>query len=549
MKEGRRSGRKIRANKFKYLKPHMKTSKTLAVIFILFIIIPMLNAQETARGFVFDDLNRNLVKDRRENGIGQAAVSNGRDVVLTGADGGYEIPVSPGQILFVIKPADYSLPVNSNNQPQFFYIHKPAGSPVLKYAGSLPTGAVPEQVNFPLFASGKKDRFSMLVFGDPQPYTPEEVEYFRRGLVAEAAKEKGMDLGISLGDLVGDNLDLHPLYIDAIGEAGVQWFNVMGNHDMNYDGGVDSLCDETFEKNFGPSTYSFNHGWVHFIVLDDIMYPDPRDHDGYWGGFRKDQLDFIRNDLQFVPKDRLVILAFHIPISENEGSDPFRDGDRDKLFGLLRDYPYTLTLSAHTHFQSQDFFTQKEGWPQQKKHHHFNVGASCGDWYSGTHDENGIPVSTMRDGTPKGFAILNFEKNQYTADYRVAGMPADYYFSIFAPKVVEKDAATTAGIYANFFLGSATDSLFCRVDEGAWRPMHRVVDYDPSYLHLLHEWDFAETLPVGRRPSNPERCNHLWGIDIPAKLPEGEHTIEIRAVDMYGRMLVQKSQYRITARK
>jgi hypothetical protein len=526
----------------------MKIRKTPAVIFLFFMLIPNLCAQETARGIVFDDLNRNLVKERKEKGIGQAAVSNGRDVVLTDADGKYEIPVSPGQILFVIKPSDYSLPVNSNNQPQFFYIHKPSGSPGLQYAGSQPTGKLPVQVNFPLFASGRKDRFSMLVFGDPQPYTPEEVEYFRKGLVAEASKEKNMDFGISLGDLVGDNLDLHPLYISAVGEAGIPWFNVMGNHDMNYDGGADSLCDETFEKNFGPATYSFNHGWIHFIVLDDIMYPDPRDGNGYWGGFRKDQLDFIRNDLQFVPKDRLIILAFHIPISEIEGGDPFNDADRDKLFGLLRDYPNTLTLSAHTHFQSQDFFTQKEGWLQPLQHHHYNVGASCGDWYSGMPDENGIPASTMRDGTPKGFAILNFDRNQYTAEYRVAGKPSDYHFSIFAPKVVEKDAETSAGIYANFFLGSAGDSLFCRVDDGVWRRMHRVVDYDPSYLHLLHEWDFAETLPEGRRPSNPERCTHLWGIDIPVRLPEGEHTIEIRATDMYGRTVTQQSKYRIAAR-
>jgi hypothetical protein len=527
----------------------MKTTAKPVIISILLVLFPIIRAQETARGVVFEDLNRNLVKDSNEKGVGQAAVSNGREVVLTGEDGEYEIPVSSGQILFVIKPSEYTLPVNANNQPQFFYVHKPEGSPAMTYAGSDPTGKLPGQVNFPLFPYSKKDSFSILIFGDPQPYNPEEVEYFRRGIVAEAKKEEGMEFGISLGDIVGDNLDLHPLYINAIRDAGLPWFNVMGNHDMNYDGGADSLCDETFEKNFGPATYSFNHGWVHFIVLDDILYPDPRGEKGYWGGLRKDQIDFIRNDLQFVPKDRLVILAFHIPISEKEGNDSFRDEDRDKLFKLLQEYPHTLTLSAHTHFQSQDFFTQKEGWLQPKRHHHFNVGASCGDWYSGIPDSNGIPASTMRDGTPKGYVILNINRNQYTADYRVAGKSPDYFFSIFAPKVVEKDAETSAGIYANFFLGSAYDSLYCRVDDGAWRPMFQIIDYDPSYLHLLHEWDFAENLPEGRRPSNPERCSHLWGIDIPVRLPEGEHTIEIRAIDMFGRTVTQKSSYRIERRK
>jgi hypothetical protein len=505
-------------------------------------------AQETARGIVFEDLNRNNHKERNEKGIAQVAVSNGREVVLTGADGSYSIAVSAGQILFVIKPAAYTLPGNEFNQPQFFYIHKPEGSPKLIYPGSAPTGPLPKQVNFPLWPGVQKDNFSMLVFGDPQPYSEKEVEYFRKGLVAEAAKVPGMDMGISLGDLAWDRLDLYPVYIKAVGEAGVPWFNSMGNHDNNYDGGVDSLYDETFEKNFGPATYAFNHGWVHFIVLDDILYPDPRDGDGYWGGFRKDQIEFLRNDLKLVPKNHLVVLAFHIPLTETEGGDPFRDEDRNTLFELLRDFPNTLTLSAHTHSQSQDFLTVKEGWLQAKPHHHFNVGASCGDWYSGLLDANGIPYSTMRDGTPKGFAILNFNKNQYTADYRVAGKPAGTYFTIFAPKVIAQNEGTSSGICVNFYMGAASDSLFCRVDDGAWRRMYHVVEYDPAYLHLLHEWDFAETLLPGRRPSNPEWCNHLWAIDIPSRLPEGEHIIEIKAMDMFGRTLTQKSSYRVAKR-
>ena len=90
----------------------------------------------------------------------------------------------------------------------------------------------------------------------------------------------------------------------------------LGNHDMNYEATSDSLSDETFERNFGPATYSFNYGQAHFIIFDDILYPDPRDQKGYWGGFRKDQLDFMENDLKTVPKDKLVICAFHIPLQQ-----------------------------------------------------------------------------------------------------------------------------------------------------------------------------------------------------------------------------------------
>jgi hypothetical protein len=278
------------------------------------------------------------------------------------------------------------------------------------------------------------------------------------------------------------------------------------------------------------------------------LYPDPRDQKGYWGGFRKDQLDFVENNLKFVPKDKLIVLAFHIPISEKEGNDPFRDSDRERLFQILKDFPFSLSMSAHTHYQEQVFMGKEDGWLQETKHHHFNVGASCGDWYSGKPDENGVPLSTMRDGTPKGYVFLKFDQNKYTFDYQVAGKPADHYFEIFAPKVVGHNKRSSAGIYANFFIGSPDDAVSFRIDEGEWKPMQRVVEPDPTYLHLLHEWDFSDGVIGDRRPSNPVDCQHLWRAAVPTNLAVGKHIIEVKAVDMFGRTLTQKSSYRIAER-
>ncbi|MFO7370951.1 MAG: calcineurin-like phosphoesterase family protein [Bacteroidales bacterium] len=526
--------------------------KNLFALLIAYILLSStsitINGQSFVRGVVYADLNKNNIWDHKEKGIARVPVSNGKDIVLTNAKGEYTLPVANDNIIFIIKPASYDVPVNANNLPLFYYIHKPNGSPELKYAGVPPTGPLPASVDFPLIPATVKDSFRVLVFGDPQPYSPEEVSYFHKGIISELKGVQGVDFGISMGDLVGDNLDLHKLYIEAVKDIGIPWCNVMGNHDENYDVKADSLSDETFEQNFGPATYAFNHGKAHFIILDDILYPDPRDGKGYWGGFRNDQLEFIKNDLSLVPKDHLVILAFHIPISELEGGDPFNDEDRLKLFELLRDYPHTLTLSAHTHFQSQDFFTSADGWIQPKRHHHYNVGTTCGDWYSGRLDAHGVPFSTMRDGTPKGYAFLNINGNQYTIDYKVAGQSPDYRIGIYAPKVVEQNRSTSAGIYANYFMGSATDTLYCRIDDGPWKVMQFTNDYDPAYLHLLHEYDFAEELLDGRRPSNPVFCNHLWRIGIPTRLPAGEHIIEIKVTDMFGRVITQQSSYRIAAK-
>ncbi|MBN2613350.1 MAG: calcineurin-like phosphoesterase family protein [Bacteroidales bacterium] len=503
------------------------------------------DAQQVAHGYVYADENRNNILDTKEKGIPNVAVSNGVDVVLTDKNGAYELRAGNDNIFFVIKPSAYVLPLNELNQPVFYYIHKPNGSPDLQYDGVLPTGPLPGKINFPLIPAAGNDTFRMLVFGDPQPYNEAEVDYFYRGLVKELEGVKGVEFGLSLGDLVGDNLDLFMPYKKVVSHMGVPWFNVMGNHDENYDVTSDSLSDESFENHFGPATYAFNHGKVHIIVLDDVLYPDPRDNSGYFGGFRNDQFEFLINDLKYVPKDYLVLLAFHIPISEREGPGAFRIPDRERLFLILKDFPYTLSLSAHTHFQSQDFFSLTDGWLQEKPHHHFNVGASCGDWYSGPMGPDGVPVSTMRDGTPKGYVYMNFSGNKYTFDYKVAGKPADYQFEIYLPKVVKANVPTSANIVANFFIGTKSDSVFYRVDDGNWFPMRYYENYDPSYLKILFDYDFAEELPDGRRPSNPDFCNHLWYARVPTKLNPGLHQIEVRAIDMFGREHRQKKPYRL----
>lgn len=524
----------------------MKNEILKSGFFLLLVLFTMSGySQKVARGIVFADINRNGLKEKEEKGIAGVGVSNGIDVVLTNDEGEYTLPVGNDNIIFVVKPSDYYVPVNSNNQPQFFYVHKPKGSPQLQYQGVPPTGPLPKSVNFGLIPYVVKNDFRVLVFGDPQPYNEKEVEYFFNGIIRDLEDFDQVAFGISLGDLVGDNLNLFVPYKNAVKYARVPWYNVMGNHDENYDVVFDSLSDETFEREFGPANYSLNHGKVHFIILDDILYPDPRGGKGYWGGFREDQFRFIENDLKLVPKDYLVVLAFHIPLSESEGGDPFNDEHRNRLFSLLKDFPYTLSLSAHTHWQSQDFFSEKEGWMQTGRHHHLNVGASCGDWYSGRLDEEGIPLSTMRDGTPKGYIYLNFSGNKYTFDYKVAGKPSDHRIGIFAPKVVQKNRWPAAYVWANFFIGSPSDTLWFRIDNGEWKRMDNTYDYDPAFLKLINEWDYSEFLLDGSRPSNPDKCSHLWKAKIPTNNEVGEYLIEIKAKDMFGREFTEKTWYDI----
>ncbi len=518
------------------------------ILIQLYIITATSLAQTQVTGFVYEDLNGNNRFDRKEKGIANVPVSNGKEVISTDEKGRYTLPVMNDNIVFVIKPSGYKTPVNEYNIPQFYYIHKPAGSPELQFAGTTPTGPLPKYVNFGLIPQNESDTFSILVFGDPQPYTEEEVNYFHRAVASELKNVPNVAFGISLGDLVGDNLDLLHPYKEAIRKVGIPWHNVLGNHDINFDVKHDTLSDETFETHFGPATYSFNHGKVHFIIIDDILYPDPRDGDGYWGGLREDQFTFIENDLKFVSKDFLVVLAFHILINKEGKSGPFNPEHRNRIFDLMKEYPHTLSLSAHTHRQNQIFFGPEYGWHRDGAHHHYNVGTTSGDWYSGKLNEKGIPISMMRDGTPKGYAYINFDKNQYTFDYKVFDKEPEYRMAVFTPKVVLQNAWASARIIVNYFSGGERDSIFYRIDDGEWKPMNHEPVHDPFFVREVVDWDFTEELFPGRRPSNPAESSHTWTGFLPTDLKAGEHTVYIRVHDMFGRVFTAERRFTIVAR-
>src|SRR5690606_15650319 len=152
-------------------------------------------------------------------------------------------------------------------------------------------------------------------------------------------------------------------------------------------------------------------------------------------------------------------------------------------------------------------------------------------WYSGEINDSGVPASTMRDGTPKGYAFLNITGNQYTIDYKVAGETKDYQIEIFNPKVVAKGRGTQAAIFAIFFMGTKGDNVEYRIDGGEWVAMNYVEAVDPSFVESLYRWDTIEELVPGRRPSNAVNSTHLWQGRIPTDLSLGDHQIEVRATD------------------
>lgn len=486
-------------------------------------------------GVVYLDANGNGRRDPRERALAGVKVSNGRDIAVSNAQGSYRLPGRERATVFVVKPPEYAVPTGADGLPRFWQHLFPQGSPALKYGG-IPAAAVPAQVDFGLLPATRRAgaRLEMLVFGDPQPKTRTDVDYYARDIVAPLVGGHGAHLGLSVGDIVSDDLSLYPAMNQATAKLGVPWLHVAGNHDLDFDAQADEDSLLSFRNVYGPDTYAWEEPQASFIVLDDVVYR-PGQKPAYIGGLREEQFDFLRQYLATLPKQRRVVIAAHIPFFDPvPGVETFRRTDRERLFTLLREHPQVLLISAHTHNQRHYRHGADTGWQGAQPLHEYNVGATCGAFWSGVKDAQGIPDTTMSDGTPNGYAWLTIQADgRYALRYQVARAAGDPAIGLHAPKVLRQGAYPAYGVYANVYMGEADTQVEYRIDEGEWKPMRRVLQADPALLAENIADDTAPALRGYDRSPEASVSTHLWRGALPTDLAVGEHRIEVRALDRW----------------
>lgn len=480
--------------------------------------------QATATGIVFDDRDGNGIRGQGEPGLSGIRVSNGQDIVLTDRNGRWTLPVTEDIIFFVIKPRGWMTPLNDRHLPQFYYVHKPNGSPTLRFGGVTPTGPLPRSIDFALRRQEEPSKFKALFFGDTQPRDAREVDYLTHDVIEPIVGKTDAAFGVTLGDIVFDDLSLFDRLNAAVALIGIPWYNVLGNHDINYDAKSREESDETFERVYGPSYYSFEYGPTHFVVLNDVHWHPATDAapGRYTGGFGEKQLAWLRKDLAMVPKSQLVVLMMHIPLHDTT--------DKEAVFRILEDRPYALSVSAHTHYLEHFFYTEEQGWKGPEPHHHVVNVTTCGSWWQGSPDERGIPHTTMRDGAPNGYSLFTFDGNQYSIEFRAAGRSEEYQMNIYAPDNQSK--GESALVKANVFGGNEKTVVHMRVDDGEWQPMKQVRKPDPAYEEAYRR-EAGIASPYRRSPL-PMLSPHLWEAMTPDTLEIGPHRIEVRARDMFG---------------
>jgi len=515
-----------------------------SIFFLVFLsgLIFSVQAQKI-NGYIFDDSNMNGIFDDSESGIANVKVSNQVDVTISDEKGRYELDLAERSVIFVTKPSGYRIPVDRFNVPQFYYIHQPEGSPQLKYRSKGPTENPPPILNFPLHKYSERDSFNVILFSDPQPRSLKEIHYIRDDVLNELVGYPAA-FGVALGDVMYDDLSLYDAYKANVAQLGFPFYNVPGNHDMNYDASDDTEALETFKSHFGPPYFSFDYGKVHFVVLDDVEWKNEGEKEAHYiGKIGEKQLKWLENDIHYVPDDYLVVLMMHIPLYTFLSEDPsVKVDDRDNLFQILKNREHLLALAGHMHLVEHQYLSSNVGWHGKNPLHHITLAAVSGSWWSGPEYENGIPTADQRDGVPNGYHIMSFNGNHFSEQYFAAGKSAAYQIKISYPRgVITPAQLSDSLIIVNVFNGSEKSVVEYRIDGGDYKTLEREIRTDPSFVALLSK--HKEKYPTW---IEPRKANHIWTGEFPKELKSGLHTIEVRTVDQYGKMYRSTSIFEIS---
>jgi 3',5'-cyclic AMP phosphodiesterase CpdA len=509
---------------------------------------------ELAHGTVFD------ADSAGRPGVAGVMVSNGEDVVLTDADGRWQLPLADGESVFVVKPRGWMVPVDpERNLPRAAYVHAPAGTPAalgLRFRGLAPTGPLPASIDFALRRQDEGDAFTAVLLTDPQPESLAELDFVRLDVLGRIATEPAA-FGITLGDIMFDDLAFYEQHNRLVGTLGLPWWNLPGNHDMNFEAPGDQTSRETFKRMFGARRIAFQYGPATFILLDNVEYlgadaARPNGAGKYRGRFGARQLAFVRNVLANVPLDQLVVLCFHIPLRTAVGSEPaIAATDAADLLAAIGPRANCISFAGHTHTNEHHYLGAADGVAAGEHHHHV-LAAGSGSWWSGPFDDRGIPVALQSDGCPNGFHLLDVDGTNASTrfiathdpnqgqlrlvlDAQLHGMSREVVQETPARDLLAGPVAAAAlgstRLVANLFDGGPRSTMQVQFGRtGSWQAMTRTARADP-FVEEVYARFFLTKKPWVQ----PVASTHLWQTTLPEDLPAGAHRVSVRAADEQGR--------------
>lgn len=436
------------------------------------------------------------------------SVSDGYQVVQTNEQGKFNFTCgAKSNFVFISLPSGYQIPLLDNGSAQIFM-------PIDKSKAK-------SKYDFKLTPCLNGDsKHSFLVLADPQIQKPDEAQMFLDQTIVDIIKLKPTlnqeVFAFGCGDLVWDRHELFAQYNQGVQQTGIGFFQVFGNHDADLQQRSDEKSTSTFQQMYGPTYYSFNKGSAHYVVMDDVFFIGKGKE--YIGYLSEDQLQWLSQDLKYVPKGSLVILAMHIPSytghflrEPNSTSLGAMVSNREHLYEILEPFNAHI-LSGHTHFNEN--IQIKENLYE---HCH---GTVCGAWWSG-------PICV--DGTPSGYGVYEVDGPNLSWYYKATGESADFQFRVYKPQ----QAKELFGNWAVNIWNWDSKWKACYYEDGVkMGELSQIRAMDPLSVELHG----GPKLPVRRKWVEPTLTDHLFIFKPSDKAKE----IIVEVTDRFNKVYTQR---------
>ena len=410
-------------------------------------------------------------------GLAGVVVSDGYEVTTTDENGQYRLPsnVETGYV-FVSIPSGY-MPECDGALPRFWQTVSPDSD---------------NEINFNLTREDN-DSFQMIVSSDlhlADRYGSKDIkafqEYYLPALkdVQEESAGKpvyNIILGDMTWDIFWDKFDLDR-YNAMAKEFPVRTFHVIGNHDYDRSFTDDALAAKKYSSTLGPVWYSFNIGKNHFVVLDNTVYKNvngSRNHDTY---VSKEQIEWLKKDLSYVPKDCRIFVAMHCTAFQIRGisSDGkltvgprFEPATKERALLQCLKGREVHFITGDTHLNQS--IPPESGYVKGADFYEHNVAAICsGWWWTWYLSRNHICI----DGSEGGFLVFSDDGNKLSWKYRSLSYGFDKQFHAYDMNEVKTTIAAEP-MYATFYKSYPLREKYNGIPENA--VLVNVWNWDPRW--------------------------------------------------------------------
>ena len=367
-------------------------------------------------------------------------------------------------------------------------------------------------------ASAQSNGFNLIVVGDPQPQTEEQITRLEKEIIPQIAtiveeyNATGHPTAILLtGDVVWDTTKFLPRVKADFESLGVPVYAVIGNHDHNKRHQRNQAkAEQAYVEAFGARNQAFMLGETLFVTLDNIDYTD---HTKYGLKVDADQLIWLAQTMDKYTDVEHVAVCMHAPATSHRtgGFIPYAK----PIISIVGNRKIDLiTGHGHRHFTA-------DHTPDIIEHSVAQVNGNL--WFA--------PICA--DGTPQGVFCIEERDGEWMWHHRIFGRSANEPLIVYpVGRVAEHEeyvVVKAVGWDSKWSLTWSENG----VDMGA---MEQIAILDPDYMYYVeHEADYRKKyMQRLRRSARPHR--HYFR----CKPTAPNSKITITATDRFGRVYTEE---------